>query len=203
MYTSLHGFLRRSALAGIAIFVACTAHADDAQTLWSKLASGGNIILLRHAQTEPGSGDPPDFVLGNCKTQRNLSETGRAQAKRIGEALRARAVVVRRVRSSEFCRCLETAQLAFGTVEPWPALNSIFETSVQNDARVAALKRYLSERLATEANEPNEGNNVLVTHNVNISAATGIGPVMGEMVIVAPDGKGGFSVLGRLLPAEP
>jgi phosphohistidine phosphatase SixA len=197
MYTRLLGLLWRSALAGVAVFAACAAHADDAQTLWSKLASGGNIILLRHAQTEPGSGDPPDFALGNCKTQRNLSEVGRAQAKRIGEALRARAVVVRRVRSSEFCRCLDTAQLAFGKVEPWPALNSIFETSAQNDARVAALKQYLSEQLS------NEGNDVLVTHNVNISAATGIGPAMGEMVIVAPDGKGGFSVLGRLLPAEP
>ena len=146
---------------------------------------------MRHAQTEPGSGDPPNYVLSDCTTQRNLSEAGREQARRIGAAFRARKVPVEEVLSSEFCRCLETARLAFGKAEQWPMLNSIFENSALNQARVTALKERLGRR-------PLQGNVVIVSHNVNISAATGVGPAMGEAVVVAPGENGGFSVLGSL-----
>jgi phosphohistidine phosphatase SixA len=197
MYSKLRCFGCGLAVATLALWSAAV-RGEDPQALWSKLKDGGLYILLRHAQTDAGSGDPPDFDINDCRTQRNLSEAGRAQAKRIGNAMRDRGVRVQRVRSSEFCRCKETAALAFGTVKPWPALNSIFETSRENDARVAALKQRLGEPVARERS----ANEVLVTHNVNISAATGVSLAMGEIVVVAPDGKGGFSVVGRLTAAQ-
>jgi broad specificity phosphatase PhoE len=191
MYRSRARFSHIGVLVFIALLGARNAYAQDPELLWGKLQAGGNIVLLRHAQTEPGSGDPPNYVLGDCKTQRNLSEAGREQARRIGAAFRARKVPVEEVLSSEFCRCLETARLAFGKAEQWPMLNSIFENSALNQARVTALKERLGRR-------PLQGNIVIVSHNVNISAATGVGPAMGEAVIVAPGENGGFSVLGSL-----
>src|SRR5690606_8860558 len=80
--------------------------ADDARLLAS-LRSGGNIVLIRHAATEPGIGDPADFREDDCSTQRNLSEAGRDDARRMGEALRAAGVPIAAVRSSRWCRCLE------------------------------------------------------------------------------------------------
>ena len=87
------------------------AHADDA--VWAKLKAGGNVLLIRHASTESGLGDPPGFKLGDCTTQRNLNDEGRAQARRIGEWFSARGLKPARVRSSPWCRCLDTAALAF------------------------------------------------------------------------------------------
>ena len=85
------------------------AHADDA--LWDALRQGGHVLYIRHALTEPGFGDPPGFELADCSTQRNLSDAGRAQARRMGEALRSREVPIGEVLSSPWCRCVETARL--------------------------------------------------------------------------------------------
>lgn len=93
---------------------------------WSLLQQGdrGYVVMMRHALA-PGTGDPPNFRLEDCSTQRNLSAQGRAQARRIGEAFRRRGIKVARVLSSQWCRCLETARLMnLGAVEPFAPLNS-------------------------------------------------------------------------------
>ncbi|HIK16487.1 MAG TPA: histidine phosphatase family protein [Leptolyngbyaceae cyanobacterium M33_DOE_097] len=85
----------------------------------------GYVAVMRHA-IAPGTGDPGNFRLGDCQTQRNLSETGRQQARRLGQLLRDRQVPVTRVLSSQWCRCLETARLLdLGQVEPFPILTAI------------------------------------------------------------------------------
>src|SRR4030095_4588589 len=97
----------------LALFaLALPAWADDA--LWALLARGGQVVLVRHGLTTPGVGDPPGFKLGECATQRNLVEEGRREAERLGAALRAHKVPVARVLSSPWCRCTQTARVAFG-----------------------------------------------------------------------------------------
>ncbi len=151
--------------------------------LWSELQKGGAGILLRHAQTEAGVGDPPGFRIGDCATQRNLSDDGRRQAQRIGAVLAARAVRVDEVLSSQWCRCLETARLTFSNrqVEPYPALNSFFDdrsTERQQTREVAA-------RIAVIRAPANVA---FVTHQVNILALTGIAAGSGEAVLVRSAG---------------
>jgi hypothetical protein len=99
--------------------------AGATEAAWQALRGGGVVALMRHARA-PGVGDPPGFRLEDCATQRNLSAEGRDQARRIGEAFRAQGVAVARVLSSRWCRALDTARLAFGTVEPFPPLDSFF-----------------------------------------------------------------------------
>jgi broad specificity phosphatase PhoE len=135
------------------------------------------VLLLRHAQTEPGIGDPPGFVPGQCNTQRNLSDAGREQARRLGAALRARGLVPQRVRSSRWCRCLDTARLAFGSVEPWPALDSFFGDRGRVDAQTTEVRRSLAAL-------PGGRVEAWVTHQVNISALTGGGAAMGEVLLL-------------------
>ena len=166
------------------------ARADEG--LWRRLAAGGQVVLLRHATTTPGVGDPTGFRLDDCVTQRNLTEAGREESRRIGAAFKARAIPVERVLSSRWCRCLETARLAFGTVEPWPALDSYHADRSRAPAQTAEVRRLAGER-------PTGGNVIMVTHEVNIAAATGISPAPGEMVILAPEGDGRFQTAGRLL----
>jgi broad specificity phosphatase PhoE len=132
---------------------------------------------LRHAQTEPGIGDPPGFVPGQCNTQRNLSDAGREQARKLGAALRARGLVPQRVRSSRWCRCLDTARLAFGSVEPWPALDSFFGDRGRVDAQTTEVRRALAAL-------PMGRVEAWVTHQVNISALTGDGAAMGEVLLL-------------------
>ena len=167
--------------------------ADEA--VWRLLESGGQVAVIRHASTVAGFGDPPGFRLDDCATQRNLSEAGREESRRIGAAFRARGVPVDRVLSSRWCRCLETARLAFGSAEPWPPLDSFFDDRSREPEQTRQVRALLRER-------PSPGNLVLVTHHVNITALTGISPAQGEMIVLTPDGKGGFKVAGRLSPAE-
>ncbi|MEN9627011.1 MAG: hypothetical protein RJA10_237, partial [Pseudomonadota bacterium] len=96
-------------------------HCDEAAA--ALLRSGGVVVAFRHALA-PGTFDPPNFQLGVCSTQRNLSDEGRAQARRIGAWFSARSLKPERVRSSPWCRCVDTAQLAFGRADPWAALGS-------------------------------------------------------------------------------
>jgi broad specificity phosphatase PhoE len=159
------------------------------------LRGGGQVLLVRHAQTEPGVGDPPGFRLDDCRTQRNLSAAGREQARALGAALRARGIPVAEVRSSEWCRCLDTARLAFADrtpVRPWAALNSFFGEASAEPERTRQLR-------AAAAEVPADVNVVWVTHQVNITALTGIVPAMGEVVIVRA-GQDGPRVAGRWLP---
>lgn len=167
------------------------AHASE--DLWAALRGGGHVVLIRHASTVPGFGDPPGFRLDDCSTQRNLSDEGRAEAQAIGEAFRRHEIPVGEVLTSQWCRCVDTARLAFGQAEPWSALNSNYNDREQAPGEK---NREARQRLS---HRPKTGNLVLVTHSFNIRDLTGISVAQGEMVIVLPDG-GGFRVLGTLLP---
>jgi len=137
----------------------------------------GGVLLIRHAATEPGLGDPPEFVLGQCRTQRNLSEEGRQASRQLGLAFRQLGIQPDAVRSSQWCRCQDTARLAFGQFEDWPALNSTF--AGQGDA--AGQQMALRQRLQ---NLPAGRMEVWVTHQVNMTALTGAYPAMGEGFLV-------------------
>jgi phosphohistidine phosphatase SixA len=169
-------------------FTACAADDD----VWDALAHGTHVILLRHATTTPGVGDPPGFKLDDCNTQRNLSEDGRAEARKLGEAFRARKIAVDRVLSSPWCRCIETARLAFdATPEISVALSNLFGQPENRDKQVAELRNLVSTFHG-------RGNLVLVSHGSTIAALTGVVPDPAEMVVVKPEGGGKFSVVGRL-----
>jgi len=172
-----------------ALGVAGTAAADD--RLWTLLKGGGQVVMIRHAITTPGVGDPPAMRLDDCKTQRNLTDAGRAHARRLGEAFRAHGVRVDRVLSSPWCRCLETARVAFAASETWAPLGNLYGRPELRDEQVRQMQSTLSEPHAG-------GNVVLVSHGSTISAVTGVSPDPAEMVIVTPQGGGRFAVAGRL-----
>jgi broad specificity phosphatase PhoE len=168
--------------------------AAGSDALWALLQSGGQVVVMRHASTDPGVGDPQGFRLDDCGTQRNLSPAGREEARRVGEAFRLRGILIGRVLSSRWCRCLETARLAFGAVEAWSPLDSFFSDRSRESEQTKAVRDLVGRR-------PAGGNLILVTHQVNISALTGISPTSGEMIILTPTGSGSFQVRGRLAPA--
>ena len=176
------------------------AHRVDAQgavatgdAAWRLLQQGGSVALIRHGRTSGGAGDPQGFKLEDCATQRNLTEEGRAQMRKLAEQVRTRGVVATAVLSSRWCRCLETARLVFGKAEPWPQLDNLYG----NSAGVAAQTAELRKRIRAWTGP---GTLVLSTHGANILPLTGIQPAEGEMVIVAPDAKDDFRVVGRIAP---
>ena len=151
----------------------------------------GIVTLLRHARA-PGVGDPAGFSLGNCATQRNLSDEGRDDARRLGAALRAVGVREADVRSSEWCRCLETARLlALGSVQPASYLNSFFAGRGDQAASTQALRRAVLQKV--DSRTPT----FLVTHQVNITALTGVVPAEAEAVFVRATAAGTIEVVGR------
>lgn len=165
------------------------ARADEA--LWALLGQGGQVVLIRHAVTTPGTGDPPGMKLEDCASQRNLSDEGRREAARLGEALKQRKVPVAQVLASPWCRCLETARIAFGRApEVNAALGNLFGRPERTEAQVAQLKKLV-------AKAPRGGNLFLVTHGSTTYALTGVSPGTAEMVILTPQ-PGGFKVAGRL-----
>lgn len=168
----------------------CPQIALASDELWSLLKGGGQVILVRHTITTPGAGDPPGMRLDDCSSQRNLTEEGRRHARRIGEVFRKREVPVDRVLSSPWCRCIETARLAFGKAEVSQPLSNLFGRSENRETQVRAMRAI--------AGEPTRANLVLVSHGSTISALTGISPDTGEMVIVTPQGAERFTVAGRL-----
>nr|WP_298378516.1 histidine phosphatase family protein [uncultured Halomonas sp.] len=171
------------------------AHAQNEpneQALWAALADGSHAALMRHS-IAPGTGDPANFRLDDCSTQRNLSAEGREQARRIGKRFHEQGIVMANVHSSQWCRCLETARLLdLGDVIPTPALNSFF-TNREHEPRQSEAVRQL---LAKQAKDKTT---VLVTHQVNVTALTGIFPRSGEIIVVRPV-KNSLSVLGRIAP---
>lgn len=165
--------------------------AEGEGALWDALRSGGHVALLRHA-IAPGTGDPPEFTLGHCSTQRNLSDEGRDQAARIGARFRANGIRTARVFSSQWCRCLETARLLqLGPVIELPALNSFFRRYELREPQTRALQDWLA---AQDLGEPV----VLVTHQVNITAVTNVYPSSGELVIIRRTETGEISLVGTI-----
>jgi len=190
----------RSAVAPVAqpltVKAASTPLTPDA--LWEQLQQPGDtlyVVLLRHA-IAPGTGDPATFQLDDCSTQRNLSAAGRAQATQMGQAFRDRGVAVQKVLSSQWCRCLETADLLdLGTVEPAPALNSFFRDRRTAAAQTSEVQQYL----LSQADHP--GVIVMVTHQVNITGLTDIFPRSGEAVVLKVEDPQ-ITQIGQLMPAS-
>jgi broad specificity phosphatase PhoE len=163
-------------------------HAND--ELWDLLRGGGQVVLIRHTVTTSGFGDPEGFRLDDCGTQRNLSEEGRDHARRIGEAFRLHRIPVGRILTSPWCRCVETASLAFGKADLDPALANLFGRSERRQKQVEQLIAMVSER--------HQGANlVLVTHGSTILALTRIPVNMGEIMVLTPQGAGRFALAGR------
>ena len=162
--------------------------ADLNQNLIDKLKDGGKLIFIRHAYA-PGNGDPINFNLNNCSTQRNLSDEGRKQAKLIGEFFTKNKVEIDNVLSSEWCRCKETAKIAFKNFSTNSFLNSFYSSKyVKNkDKQIRALNVYLK-------NFGIKQNLILVTHYVLISEVLNYGPSSGEIVVSDRN----FNIIGSI-----
>lgn len=158
------------------------------------LRAGGVAVVMRHALA-PGTFDPPGFRLDDCATQRNLSDDGRAQARRIGAWFTAQGLVPEAVRSSPWCRCIDTAQLAFGRATPWAALASVINDRDRSAPQTAEL------RAALAGIRPGRFE-VWVTHQVNISALTGEYAESGGAVVVQASPDGGAPMLISTLSIE-
>ena len=171
-------------LIGVSVSVSAAHSApqdDKDEALWYALKRGNHVILLRHTETVAGIGDPPGYRLDDCRTQRNLNDAGRAQARGWANAVTEKAIPIGGVFSSVWCRCVETATLAFGQTgrapDTWPALNSHFDSATSAALQAEQVRGGIPARMQVGKNL------VLVTHQVNITALTGAIPAMGEAVI--------------------
>lgn len=158
---------------------------------WEIWKQPGVHAIMRHA-TAPGYGDPENFTLGQCNTQRDLNNAGREEARELGNTIRSKGIALTAVYSSQWCRCLHTAEeLNVGKVQELPALNSFFQGRGSSAEQTAALKKHLATLKA--------GDKMLyVSHQVNTTALTGVYPNSGEVVLFkfAPDGE--VTVVGRV-----
>ena len=174
----------------IIIFISLTnsIKADLYKNLINQLEDGGKLIFVRHAYA-PGSGDPDNFNLNDCSTQRNLSDEGREQAKLIGKFFRENHIKVDKVLSSEWCRCKETAKIAFRNFSTNSFLNSFYNPlfAKNRNKQVKELNNYI-ETLKTN------GNLILVTHYVLISEVLNYNPSSGEIVVSDKN----FNVIGNV-----
>ena len=166
----------------VVVLALLTTVADAREAVWDALRESGSVVVLRHSYA-PGAFDPPDARLDDCATQRNLDDAGRAQARRIGEAFRQRGITVGRVLSSPRCRCLDTARLAFGSVEAWHPLQGALRDRELRARQVAAIKQAIT---AHRDGAPL----VLVTHGSVVTDLTGLDVRMGGFVVLrrGPDG---------------
>jgi phosphohistidine phosphatase SixA len=173
---------------------------DNSDEAWAALVKGGHVALIRHGNAPPGyGGDPPGFRLDDCKTQRNLDDVGREQARALGEAFRKHGVRVDRIVSSPVCRCMETGQLmAVGSVETsWALLPDTGSSTI----RVRELEEMVSSWRGS-------GTLVLVTHGFTVGRLTGITLEQAETLVLQPMREKlavgrlprGGSVAGRIAP---
>ena len=163
----------------IIIFISLTTpiKADLNKKLFNQLDAGGKLIFIRHAYA-PGNGDPAGFNLNDCSTQRNLSEDGRKQAQRIGEFFNKNKIEIDKVLSSEWCRCKETAEIAFKNYETKNFLNSFFSAKFAKNRKqqVIDFNKFLNVW-------DQKQNIIFVTHYVVISEFLNYAPSSGEIVI--------------------
>lgn len=178
-------------LSGLTTLAMASVDADHAELI-ERMKAGGHILMIRHALA-PGFGDPDDFQIGDCSTQRNLDDRGREQARDIGKWLRSKGITSARVYSSQWCRCLETAALIdMGPVTELPALNSFFELTQDREPNLKALREFIAE-------QPSDGVLIiLVTHLVTISAIADQGVSSGEGVLIELHQDAPYGVVGRL-----
>ena len=161
-------------------------------TALQQMRDGGAVLLIRHALA-PGIGDPEEFKLDDCSTQRNLDAQGRAQAKAMGDWLRAREITNVKLYSSQWCRCLETARLMnLGNVTPLPALNSFFERPADREPNLSALRKFIRENT-----KPGELI-IMVTHQVTISAITDKWTDSGHGKLVRADHSGKIQLVAEV-----
>ena len=161
----------------IFITINSSVKADLKKNSINELQKGGKLIFIRHAYA-PGSGDPDNFDVNNCATQRNLSEDGRIQAKKIGDFFKINKIMIDNVYSSEWCRCKETAYVAFKNFETKNFLNSFFSPQFMNNKKKQIVN---FEKFIKNLNE--DQNLVFVTHYVVISEILNYAPTSGEIVI--------------------
>ena len=171
-----------SLVSGPGVVLAQPARSGAMAELLRAWRQSGGVLLIRHAATESGLGDPPDFTLGQCRTQRNLSEDGRQASRALGAWLKAQNFQPDAVFSSQWCRCQDTARLAFGKSDDWPALNSTFAGQGDPAAQQKAL-------LARLRDLPKGRTEVWVTHQVIMTGLTGAYPGMGEGFLVDRQGR--------------
>jgi len=164
------------------------AHASDA--IWEALRAPGTVVILRHSYA-PGTWDPPTARLDDCTTQRNLDETGRAQARRVGEEFRRRGIVVGMILSSPRCRCLDTARLAFREPEPLMVLQGALNNEPLRQYQLSTIRQRIAEH---ESGPPL----VLVTHGTVVSDLTGLNVRMGAFVVMRRGTDGKHAVVGEL-----
>ena len=162
--------------------------ADFNKKLFNQLEDGGKLIFIRHAYA-PGSGDPSNFNLNDCSTQRNLSEEGRKQAEYIGNFFRDKKIKIDKVLTSEWCRCKETAKIAFKNFSTNSFLNSFYSSKFakNKDKQIDALNDYI-------AKFKSDKNLILITHYVLISEILNYGPSSGEIVVSDKD----FNMIGAI-----
>lgn len=171
------------------------AAADDAARAWDALRGDGHVALIRHASA-PGTDDPKGYTLDDCKSQRNLSEQGRAEARALGERFRAQKVKIGKVISSQWCRCRQTAELMdIGPVEEAPTFNNAYMLHEQRDELTAGAR-------AVIATWRGPGTLVVATHGANILALLGFHPAQGEVIVVKPDAgaEKKMRLVGRIAP---
>jgi len=175
---------RRALLAALSLAIFAPmlgSPAAGSEAGFAALRQGGHVALIRHALA-PGTGDPADFTPGACDTQRNLSDEGREQARRIGDLFRKNGIPQARIFTSAWCRSRETAELLrLGPVTALEPLDSFFRRRSEGERQTRALASWIAEQ---DALPPI----VLVTHQVNITALTGVFPGSGEIVIVGREG---------------
>ncbi|WP_227269579.1 histidine phosphatase family protein [Roseobacter weihaiensis] len=190
--------LGAACLAALTLPAQAQANAEmDPPALVDALKGGGHVVFIRHATTEKDYADQIEAVMGDCSTQRVLSEAGWAEAKAIGAAFARLDIPVGDVISSEYCRAWQTADLAFGTFEKNADLN--FEPAeTYSEAQLAAMSERMSPHLSTV---PQEANTILVGHDDPFEAATGIYPEpMGITFVLEPQEDGTFEILGSIAP---
>ena len=172
----------------ILFFILFAFDSNAENTVVSLLKEEGKIVFIRHS-IAPGGGDPENFSLKDCSTQRNLSKKGIEQSKEIGEFFKKNKVIISKVLSSQWCRCKDTAFHAFGKYEEFFALNSTFQIKFSGNSKkqAEALKNFVKKW-------DGKGNIIFVTHYVIILKHTNYAPSSGELVITDKN----FNVLSTL-----
>ena len=174
----------------IIIFISLTTSikADSNKDLLKQLTEGGKLIFIRHAYA-PGSGDPNNFNLNDCSTQRNLSDRGRKQAEHIGIIFRENKIEIDEVYSSEWCRCKETAEIAFTNFTTKNFLNSFYSSNYAKNKT-----KQIKDLMKFVKKNDFEKNIIFVTHYVLISEVLDYAPSSGEIIVSDKE----FNMIGSI-----